>query len=238
MATTQLDYPPAQAPAPRLPRLENGDRLTRAEFERRYEAMAEVKKAELIEGIVHMPSPVRIDVHGQPHGSVVGWLVAYCAATPGVQWGDNTTVRLDLDNEFQPDALLRIEASAGGQSRVTEGGYVEGAPELVVEVAASTVSIDRHAKLNAYRRNGVREYLIWEVLDRQVEWFALQDGEFVPLAPDDRGVIHSRVFPGLRLAVDALLEGKIATVLSEQQMGLAASEHREFVGTLEARSRR
>ena len=39
--------------------LENGDRLTRAEFERRYAAMPRLKKAELIEGIVYVPSPVR-----------------------------------------------------------------------------------------------------------------------------------------------------------------------------------
>src|SRR6266545_2669427 len=108
MATTQLDQPPVRETSTRPPRLENGDRLTRAEFERRYEAMADVKKAELIEGVVHMPSPVRTAAHSEPHACIVTWLGLYSAATPGVRHGDNATVRLDLDNEPQPDALLRI----------------------------------------------------------------------------------------------------------------------------------
>lgn len=112
-----------------IPCLENGDRLPRPEFERRYAAMPQVKKAELIEGIVYMPSPVRVRQHGRPHALVMGWLSNYWAATPGVDLCDNTTVRLDLDNEPQPDALLRIE---GGTSRISEDDYIEGSPELVV----------------------------------------------------------------------------------------------------------
>ena len=80
-----------------LPPLENGDRLTREEFERRYEAMPDVMKAELIEGVVYVPSPVRHRHHGQPHIYLSGWLVQYQASTPGVEASDNCTVRLDLD---------------------------------------------------------------------------------------------------------------------------------------------
>src|SRR5436190_8119820 len=223
--------------ATRVPYLENGDRLTRAEFERRYDAMPHLKKAELIERVVYVPSPARIDAHADPHGLVVTWLGVYRAATPGVQFGDNPTVRLDLDNEPQPDALLRIVPAAGGQSRTSEDGYVEGAPELVVEVAASSASIDRHTKLLVYRRNGVQEYLIWQVLDRQLEWFVLREGDYVPLAPDDRGVIHSECFPGLRLAAQALLQGDLAAVLTEQQAALGTPEHRRFVDSLASRRR-
>ncbi|OCR02378.1 hypothetical protein BCD67_01385, partial [Oscillatoriales cyanobacterium USR001] len=133
--------------------LENGDRLTRIEFERRYQAMPHLKKAELIEGIVYMAAALRIRSHGEPHAYIMTWLGVYKASTPGVQMGDNATVRLDADNEVQPDALLRIEQ--GGTSRVSEDDYVEGTPELIVEIAASTVSIDRHQKLQVYRRNGV-----------------------------------------------------------------------------------
>lgn len=237
---TSLDRPQTDESASPsgIPRLESGDHLTRAEFERRYEAMPNLKKAELIEGVVYVGSPVRIDVHAQPHGGVLAWLVTYSVATPHTQWGDNATVRLDFDNEPQPDALLRIEEAAGGQSRRSQDGYVEGAPELVVEVAASSASIDRHTKLRVYRRNGVREYLLWQVLDRRVEWFALQDDDYVSLQPDDRRVIHSRVFPGLRLAVDALLNGDLSAVLAEQQAGLASAEHQAFVDSLAARARR
>jgi Uma2 family endonuclease len=228
--------PPARsvAAAP-VPVLESGDHLSRAEFERRYEAMPELKKAELIEGVVYVASPVRITVHGKPHGRVITWLGVYDAATPGVELADNATVRLDLDNEPQPDALLRIDDAAGGQSRVDTDGYVSGAPELVVEVAASSAAIDRHKKLLAYRRNGVAEYVVWQVLDRRIEWFALQEGEYVELPLDERGVVHSRIFPGLRLAVESLLNGDLAAVLAEQQAALGTPDHRQFVATLTAR---
>ena len=137
-----------------VPPLESGDRLSRAEFERRYEAMPHIKKAELIEGVVFMPSPVHFATHGQPHAHVITWLGIYCAATPGVKLGDNATVLLDADNEVQPDALLRLEEGKGGQSGINHKDYVAGAPELVVEIAASSASIDLHEKKHVYRRNG------------------------------------------------------------------------------------
>ncbi|WP_083775332.1 Uma2 family endonuclease [Gloeothece citriformis] len=160
----------------KIPRLENGDRLTRAQFERRYHAMPDHIKAELIEGIVYiMASPLRITQHGEPHAHIMGWLSFYKAFTPNLQLGDNSTVRLDLDNEPQPDALLRIKV--GGQSIIGEEGYVEGAPELIVEIAASSVSYDLHQKLKVYRRNGVQEYLVWRVEDAQLDWFRLRNEE-------------------------------------------------------------
>jgi len=146
-------------------------------------------------------------------------------------------VRLDLDNEFQPDVLLQIDPAFGGRSRVTEDGYLEGAPELVLEVAASSATIDRHTKLQVYRRNGVQEYIVWQVLDRRLEWFALRDGEYVLLQPDARGVIRSAVFPGLCLAVESLLNGDLAAVLAEQQSAFSTSEHRQFVESLAAKLR-
>src|SRR5581483_3423435 len=109
------------------------------------------------------------------------------ATTPGVDLADNTTVRLDFDNEPQPDALLRLEPGVGGRSSVSEDDYLEGAPELIVEVAASSASYDLHEKLRAYRRNGVQEYVVWRVYDQQIDWFQLLDGEYVPLMPDVDG---------------------------------------------------
>ena len=142
-------------------------------------------------------------------------------------------MRLDLDNEPQPDALLRIDAEAGGQSRLSADDYVEGAPELAVEIAASSASYDLHAKLNVYRRNGVSEYIVWRVLDGAVDWFILEDGEYRPLAPDSTGVVESARFPGLRLAVGALLAGEFAAVLAELQRGLDSPAHAAFVAELE-----
>lgn len=210
---------------PKILPLENGDRLSRSEFERRYQAMPEVKKAELIEGKVYMASPVRI-IHGQPHAFIMAWLGVYCAATPGTQFADNTTVRLDTDNEPQPDALLRIEK---GQSQIDIDGYVRGAPELIVEIAASSASYDLQEKLQVYRRNGVQEYIVWQVSDRIIDWFYLQDGEYFKLEPDTDNIIKSQVFPGLWLAIAPLLEDNLAQVLQAVQQGLGTIEHQEFV---------
>ncbi|WP_460193390.1 Uma2 family endonuclease [Thermosynechococcus sp. FA-CM-4201] len=212
-----------------LPPLENGDRLTRAEFERRYTAMPHLKKAELIEGIVYVASPVRVS-HSQPHAEIMAWLGFYKAVTPGVLVYDNPTVRLDGDNEPQPDAVLRLEN--GGNSRISEDGYIEGAPELVVEIAASSAAYDLHDKLRVYRRNGVQEYLVWCTYDRQIHWFSLEAEDYQPLTADAEGIIRSRQFPGLWLAPEALLAHDLGTVLRVLQQGIATPDHQAFVQIL------
>jgi Uma2 family endonuclease len=222
--------------SPPVPALVNGDRLTRREFERRYAAMPDVKKAELIEGTVYMPSPVHFEAHSHPHSAIVGWLVTYAAATPHVSVGDNATVRLDLDNEPQPDALLRIEADCGGQSAISDDDYIEGAPELIVEVAHSSAAYDLHDKKQAYRRNGVQEYVVWQIEDDRVDWFVLEDGSYLTLSPDADGRLTSRVFPGLVLDVDALLADKIDTVLARLQDAVGHDEHQAFVDRLQRRA--
>jgi Uma2 family endonuclease len=215
---------------PEISYLENGDRLTRQEFERRYQALPQIKKAELIEGVVYVPSPLRFEKHAKPHACIIGWLALYSAATPGVDLADNATVRLDWDNEPQPDALLRI--TTGGRSHINEDDYVEGAPELIAEIASSSASYDLHDKLTAYRRNGVQEYIVWQVYDRKLDWFSLQNGQYVNLVPDQEGVIQSQVFPGLNLPVEALLSGNLQQVLDEVQKGIQGEEHKAFVAKL------
>jgi Uma2 family endonuclease len=212
--------------------LESGDRMNRYEFERRYVAMPDVKKAELIEGIVYMASPLRYKSHGEPHANLIVWLGTYKVSTQGVGIADNATVRLDLDNEPQPDVVLLIEESCGGQARISDDDYIEGAPELVAEVAASSASIDLHDKKKAYRRNGVREYIVWRVLENKLDWFSLEDGEYISLSADDSGVIKSKVFPSLWLNVDALLTGDMKQVLAVLQQGLSSQEHGDFVQSL------
>lgn len=199
--------------SPPIPCLDNGDRLSRAEFHRRYEAMPQLKKAELIEGVVYLGSPVRIE-HGDGDLQLSAWLGLYASQAPGVRAGSNASVLFDDDNEFQPDICLR--RVTGGTSHI-EDGYIAGPPELVVEIAASSVSRDLHMKKEVYRRQGVQEYIVWRVLDEALDWFVLRDGEYVAMAPDARGVIESQVFPGLRLAVTKLLAGDFAGVLAEQQ---------------------
>ena len=220
--------------APPVPALQNGDRLTRDEFERRYEAMPDVKKAELIEGTVYMPPPVHFNSHGRPHSAIIGWLFTYAAATPGVSVGDNTTIRLDLDNEPQPDGLLRIDEDAGGQSRISDDDYVDGPPELIVEVAHSSAAYDLHDKKRAYRRNGVREYLVWQIEETRVDWFVLEGGEYLSLSPGEEGLVRSRVFPGLVLDVDALLEKRYDAVLAALQEQTGTEAHQAFIEQLAA----
>ena len=241
--------------------LEAGVRLTRAEFERRYALCPHIKKAELIEGMVRMPSPVRYEVHGKPHAAILGPMLVYAAHTPGVGVADNTTVRLDPDNEPQPDVLLRIEVPALRQSVIDADGYVQGAPELVAEISAASAlhgstfpatgetpalpcasavgeappaegSYDLGDKLHAYARNGVREYIVWRTRERRIDWFELGRSPQARLREHAGGTIHSRVFPGLRIAVTALLEGDMANVLATVQEGVGSPEHRRFVARL------
>ena len=212
-----------------VPPLKHGERLTREEFERRYEAMPHLKKAERIEGVVYMPSPVRIDLHGRPHAQIMAWLGAYWIATPGVDLADNSTVYLDSNNEHQPDALLRIESAQGGRSRIIDEGYVEGAPELIVEVAGTSADYDLQDKLEVYRRCGVQEYIVWQTQEERLDWFQLVNGKYVAFTPNAEGVIESQIFPGLRLAVPALLAGDRVKVSSELQIGLQTTAHAAFV---------
>jgi len=234
MATNAAPALPASPSRTGPPPLENGDRLTRAEFERRYAAMPHLKKAELVEGIVYLPSPAHLRQHAEPHAKLIAWLGWYEAATPAVGIADNATTRLDWENEPQPDVLLRILPQAGGQSRDSVDDYVEGAPELIAEIASSSASYDLHEKKRAYRRNNVREYLVWLVDEQRIEWWELREGEYVSLPLED-GLIKSRVFPGLWLDTMALLKGDSAKVLAQLQRGLASPEHAAFAAALSSR---
>lgn len=223
-----------QAPAFNLP-LENGDRLSRAEFERRYRAMAGLKKAELIEGEVHMPSPVRLKQHGNPQSMMITLLGNYDIWTPGVHSGDNTSVRLDLDNEPQPDGLLLIDPECGGRVKLDADGIINGAPELVSEISSSTVSIDLGKKKHVYRRNQVLEYIVWRVLDRALDWFILRGSDYEPLAPDGSGVLKSETFPGLWLNGPAILGGDYSKAFETLLAGIQSPEHQAFAAALEAK---
>lgn len=216
----------------RFPPLESGDRLTRPEFERRYKDAPQIKKAELIEGIVYVASPLRFEQHAEPHSRLHGWLWTYQIATPGLRLGIEPTVRLDLDNEPQPDIVLILDEAVGGQARLTEEGYLEGVPELVVEVAASSAAIDLGNKQQAYRRNGILEYIVWQVFENQLDWFQLVEGEYQQLMPDTDDIIRSQVFPGLWLAIEALLSNQMAQVLAVLQLGLNSPEHTAFIEQL------
>ncbi len=224
--------PQSRSRSRRIPPLENGDRLSREEFERRYEAMPQLRKAELIEGVVFMSSPVSVEDHGTPHAALMMPLSLYWTFTPGVCAGDNSTLRLDPDNEVQPDGFLFIEPECGGRVK-REGGYIVGGPELAGEIAASSASHDIGPKLNVYRRNGVREYVVWRVFDEAIDWFILRGSQYERLTAAD-GIYRSKVFPGLWLDAAALLRGDLVRVHDVLQQGLASTEHQDFVAKLRA----
>lgn len=190
--------------------------MTRVEFHRLYLQLPDVR-AELIEGVVYVASPLRAELHGDPHALVMAWLGAYWEQHPdSVRVSDNATVILDNLNEPQPDASLRYRK---GQAPVNKKGYIEGAPELLFEVSASSVSIDLHDKLTAYERNGVQEYVVWRVMDQAIDWFRLREGTFKKIEPSVSGIIESEAFPGLRLNVPAMIAEDVARVMATQRSG-------------------
>ena len=194
-----------------IPPLESGDRLTREEFHRLYDMHPEIKRAELVEGVVYVSSPLSI-THGEPHGLVLTWLGVYRSKHPELRLGDNVTVILDDANEVQPDAFLLREEIDG--PHVNEKGYILGGPQFIFEIAASSASYDLHDKLAAYQRNGVPEYVVLSVRDGIIDWFRLRDGQYQRVSPEE-GRIESSVFPGLWLNLPRMVNGDLAGVLRE-----------------------
>jgi Uma2 family endonuclease len=208
-----------------IPPLEAGDHLDQRTFHERYSAMPPAVRAELIEGIVYMPSPLRA-THGLIHGRVIFWLTLYEVATPGVQVLDNATDILGEESEPQPDASLVF---TGGQTRINEDDYLVGPPELVAEVASSSESIDLHAKKREYERHGVREYVALVVRTSTVRWFIRQGEAFKEHAADPDGIFRSPFLPGLWLDPAALLRGDTRRMQEVLNQGLATAEHAAFV---------
>jgi len=215
-----------------LPALNAGDHLDQTTFHRRYESMPSKFHAELVQGVVIVPSPAGCP-HGGSHGRILVWLGGYSMSTPGTVFFDNTTTILDDHNEYQPDAQLVIPPEYGGQG-VKLGKYVEGAPQLVVEVAATSEAYDLFEKFEVYQQTGVQEYLIVLVREQEVRWFHRKDGKFELLAADAGGVIRSAMFPGLWLDAISLFAGNPASLLTTLQAGLADPAHAEFVQRLTA----
>jgi Uma2 family endonuclease len=216
----------------RIPPLVAGDKLTRAEFLRRWEADPEIKNAELIGGIVYMPSPVSLE-NGEMDGDVGGWLFTYKAATPGTACGHNTTSFI-LEDTPQPDLHLRIRPEYGGSSWV-EGKYLGGVPELLTEICRSSASYDLHVKLDLYQAAKIPEYLAILLFEQEIRWQVLVNGQYQLMPPDPDGLWRSRIFPGLWLDGKALLAGSMQQVMAQVQAGLHSPEHERFVAELASR---
>ncbi len=216
-----------------LPALFAGERLDQPEFHRRYAAMPEATRAELVGGIVHMPSPLGYD-HGDEDHVVVFWLMSYCRATRPLRSSGNATVKLGPSAEVQPDAQLRIPEELGGASKIV-GGYVVGPPELVVEIAQSSRGYDLGPKKAEYEKAGVLEYLFIGIEPDEVRWFALVDGRYEAISPEADGSIRSRTFPGLWLDPIPLFEKDLDGLIGGLERGLASAEHARFAPELAGR---
>jgi Uma2 family endonuclease len=215
--------------------LANGDRMTQAEFHKRYVHYPNDVKFELVGGTVYMASPLR-RTHSRYDGQIGFALELYQRATPGVEVLHNATTILGEESEPQPDLGMCILPEYGGQSRTTEDDYIEGAPELLVEVAYSTRAIDLHVKHDDYKGAGVIEYFVLSIEEQEIHWFHFPTGR--PIRPNRQGVSRSRVFPGLWLDGAALLRRDSPRVGEVIQQGIASREHATFVRRLEARRRR
>jgi Uma2 family endonuclease len=216
-----------------LPPLEAGQRLDRPTFHERYEAMPPRTRAELVGGVVYMPSPLSED-HGEPNNDVSGWLFHYKRFTPGVRSPNDATVMLDELGEPQPDCQLRIPSERGGQTHLDENRFITGAPELIVEIARSSRSYDLKEKKADYERAGVVEYLVIELDPDRIHWFIRRGARFVPMRPGPDGIYRSRVFPGLWLDPVALYAENLDRLIEVLEEGLASPEHVAFVAKLAA----
>jgi Uma2 family endonuclease len=213
-----------------LPPLVAGQDLDQPTFHERYEAMPAQTRAELVGGVVYMPSPMKAD-HGDKSRIVAFWLGHYQWKTPQVKGSDGATVMLDLHGEPQPDHLLRIPADLGGQTHV-ERGYLVGAPELIVEVARSSRDYDLNQKKSDYERAGVCEYVVVELDPNRVHWFVRRRKRFQILRPRRDGVFRSEIFPGLWLDPEALFTDDLDRLMAILEQGLTTPDHAEFAAKL------
>jgi Uma2 family endonuclease len=215
-----------------LPPLVAGQHLDQPTFHARYAAMPPETRAELVGGVVYMPSPLRTD-HGTSSFDVAGWLFTYRVRTPGVRGAENATVKLGLNGETQPDCLLFIPGELGGRATIDAGGYLVGAPELIAEIARSSKKFDLGEKKADYERAGVQEYLVVELDPDRIHWFVRRDDHFEELPSGPDGVYRSEVFPGLWLDPAALYRSDIRRLIDVLAAGLASPEHAAFVDRLD-----
>ena len=221
---------------PKTPPLEAGDRLSGSKFRQRYAQMSENQRsgqtAELIESKVHFSSNLRFESYSDCRSNIFNWLGIYAAATQGTSLHSEVLLCLDADNLLMPDAILRLDESAGGRSRLVPSNEIEGTPELIVEIAASRATICLREKLQAYRRNGVSEYIVWQVFDERIDWFNLQLDSYVNAVPDQEGILQSQLFSGLWLDSKALIDGNVTRTAEVRQAGLESGQHKAFVNQL------
>jgi Uma2 family endonuclease len=212
-----------------FPLLETGYHLSADEFHERYKLLPDEQHAELIEGIVYMASPVS-RLHSLPHATITGLCMVYAARTPGLESSANGTIRLDADNEYEPDGYLRVINS--GRTNIFDRHYLEGGPEFVFEISNTTVTMDLHEKFKVYERKGVQEYLVWQVQEQRIDLFSAIDNAFRGIETDVDGILKSKTLPGLWFDTRAIVNGDNAKALATLETGLKSEAHAHLVERL------
>ena len=207
---------PNSRPAAACPPLAAGDVLSADQYWARYAASPPGIAAERINRKVYLMSPLKAATHGDPHALLSLWLGTYASEVGGLIVSDNPTIRLNVDNDPQPDLCMR---RVGGKSRLDEDGYLVGTPEMVLEVAASSASYDLGEKREIYEAAGVQEYLVYEAFQGAIHWWRLAEDRFVMIGLQS-GLYRSNQFPGLWLDPDALRQHDSRRLLRALGQGL------------------
>lgn len=195
--------------------LHSGDRMSRDEFLRRWERIPEIKRAELIDGVVYLASPVS-ELHSDYEQLFNRWLSHYQERTEGLKVMPAATFLL-AGSSPQPDlALIRLSGSSRSGKK-----FREGPPELVVEIAYSSLAYDLGPKLELYRRGGVAEYITVLLEEKKVQWRVLENRRYHALRPSG-GYLKSRAYPGLWLDPKAVFPPRIRELLASVEAGLAS----------------
>jgi hypothetical protein len=209
-----------------------GQRLDQSAFHDLYESMPPGTRAELIDGVVYMPSPIGMQ-HGGALVPVIVWLAYFAEHTPGVQVMDNVTTIVGRRSELQPDAMLRILPECGGRTS-NKRGFVRGAPELVFEVARASRYVDLGPKLVVYQQAGVLDYIVHAMNPDEILWFSREQKTLVPQTIGSDGLYRSTTFPGLWLDPQALVAMNYQRLRAVLDLGCATPEHAAFVAKLAA----
>jgi Uma2 family endonuclease len=209
----------------------NGDRMDQVTFHKLYETLPDTVHVELISGVVYFKMPTSIE-HARPHRRLAGWLSAYVDETPGTESLIAPTDKLDAISEPEPDLCLYLDPECDGQVRFDEKKYLVGPPELVVEVAFSSRSVDLGSKRDDYERAGVLEYVVALPADRSITWFVRKRKALTSISPDSDGLFRSVVFPGLWLNPVGVF-GQNRLLSATLRKGLASPEHAAFVAAQE-----
>ena len=217
------------SPAVIPPGLVTGERMSVDEFLRRWEELPDLKKAELVDGIVYVPSPLSLE-HGSLDSLIIWWLAHYAHATPGCKAGNNSTWLMLVAHRNPMPSCGSCPRTVGSRGRERQFGA--GAPELAVEVCVTSTEVDFGPKLKLYERAGVREYITIELFGQRIVWRMLENAVYVAQQVPSDGVLRSQVFPGLWLDVAAFWDDDGAKMLAALNAGLSSEDHQRFVERL------